>query len=211
LFSDVLHRPFFCTHVPLEPFIRNIPSENAISVLNDLSPEEFASDWVDRPFILRSEVMDWPVYKTWSTAQLLQYFADVRFQAESVEWPYKTYAEYMANNNDESPLYLFDRAFVEKMRLNTSDLPHRKADYWPPSCFGPDIFAVLGEQRPDHRWLIVGPERSGSTFHKDPNATSAWNAVIEGSKYWIMFPSSSSIPPPPGVYVVRIEMPALLC
>ena len=42
---------------------------------------------------------------------------------------------------------------------------------------------------------------SGSTFHKDPNATSAWNAVITGSKYWIMFPSSSTLPPPPGVFV----------
>ncbi|KAL8774705.1 MAG: hypothetical protein Q9209_000644 [Squamulea sp. 1 TL-2023] len=30
---------------------------------------------------------------------------------------------------------------------------------------------------------------------------SAWNAVLTGSKYWIMFPSSPSDPPPPGVYV----------
>ena len=30
---------------------------------------------------------------------------------------------------------------------------------------------------------------------------SAWNAVIRGSKYWIMFPASSSYPPPPGVFV----------
>ena len=34
------------------------------------------------------------------------------------------------------------------------------------------------------------------------NATSsAWNAVLRGSKYWIMFPSSPSHPPPPGVFV----------
>ena len=32
-------------------------------------------------------------------------------------------------------------------------------------------------------------------------AYSAWNAVLKGSKYWIMFPSSSSQPPPPGVFV----------
>ena len=68
------------------------------------------------------------------------------------------------------------------------------------------------------RWLIVGPERSGSTFHKDPNATryigsklskvlvnnivySAWNAVIRGLKYWIMFPTAPGFPPPPGVFV----------
>ncbi|KAF8933167.1 hypothetical protein BGZ52_008441 [Haplosporangium bisporale] len=53
------------------------------------------------------------------------------------------------------------------------------------------------DQRPDYRWLIVGPARSGSTFHKDPNATSAWNAVITGSKKWIMFPPHIL---PPGVF-----------
>lgn len=72
------------------------------------------------------------------------------------------------------------------------------AVYWPPECFGKDLFELLGEERPAHRWLIVGPKRSGSTFHKDPNGTSAWNAVLEGSKYWIMFPPTAQVP---GVYV----------
>lgn len=59
---------------------------------------------------------------------------------------------------------------------------------------GADLFSLLelglgdkrGQQqeqgRPDHRWIIWGPRGSGSTFHKDPNATSAWNAVIKGAK-----------------------------
>ena len=41
----------------------------------------------------------------------------------------------------------------------------------------------------------MGPSRSGSTFHKDPNSTSAWNAVIRGSKKWIMYPPGIT---PPG-------------
>lgn len=156
---------------------------------------------MNRPFILTEPVKQWPVYKTWSTDQLLSTYADVAFRAESVDWPLKTYLDYMNSEADESPLYLFDRSFVEKMKLAVSTQPNQASDYWPPSCFGSDLFSVLGDNRPDHRWLIVGPERSGSTFHKDPNATSAWNAVITGSKYWIMFPSSASLPPPPGVYV----------
>jgi hypothetical protein len=106
----------------------------------------------------------------------------------------------MRNSSDESPLYLFDRGFVDKMELSVGR--HQESpSYWIPECFGEDLFAVLGDKRPDDKWLIVGPSRSGSTYHKDPNATSAWNAVLRGSKYWIMFPSSASSPPPPGVYV----------
>lgn len=50
--------------------------------------------------------------------------------------------------------------------------------------------------RPDWRWLIAGPTRSGSSFHVDPNGTSAFNACLSGSKKWILFPPHSV---PPGV------------
>ncbi|RBQ87253.1 hypothetical protein VDGD_04287 [Verticillium dahliae] len=104
----------------------------------------------------------------------------------------------MKNTTDESPLYLFDKKFAEKMHIKVGR--EEGAAYWKPECFGPDLFELLGDERPAHRWLIIGPERSGSTFHKDPNATSAWNAVLQGSKYWIMFPPSVSVP---GVFVSR--------
>ncbi len=84
-----------------------------------------------------------------------------------MDWPLRVYLDYLEHNADESPLYLFDRGFVEKMGLNLKDA----TDYSPPECFKEDMFEVFGSQRPDHRWLIVGPEGSGSTFHKDPNAT----------------------------------------
>lgn len=123
-------------------------------------------------------------------------YADVKFRAEAVDWPFSTYYDYMMNSRDESPLYLFDKAFAEKMGLTIGN--HDGAAYWKPECFGPDLFEQLGAERPAHRWLIVGPARSGSTFHKDPNATSAWNAVVQGAKYWIMFPPNVQVP---GVYV----------
>lgn len=56
----------------------------------------------------------------------------------------------------------------------------------------------MGAQRPDSRWLIIRLARSGSTFYTDPNATSAWNAVLTGAKYWFMFPPSVEVP---GVFV----------
>ena len=199
LFSDVLYRPFFCAHTPLSTYCKDIPATNAIPLSQNLEAEDFAENWTDKPFILSAPVKEWPVHSSWSSDSLLEKYGDILFRAEAVDWPLKTYVEYMNDNEDESPLYLFDRSFAEKMMINTTK--HEQGDYWPPECFGDDLFAVLADQRPDCRWLIIGPERSGSTFHKDPNATSAWNAVLHGSKYWIMFPSSPGLPPPPGVYV----------
>jgi hypothetical protein len=198
LFSDVLYRPFYCAFTPLNQFAANIPSQNLIPRIQDLTPDEFSGQWSDQPFILTSPVKEWPIYSKWRTESLLEKYGDINFRAEAVDWPLKTYTSYMLNNRDESPLYLFDRSFVDKMELKTGKDVDGAA-YWPPNCFGEDLFAVLGEQRPDSRWLIVGPARSGSTFHKDPNATSAWNTPLTGSKYWLMFPSSANLPPPPGV------------
>ena len=66
-----------------------------------------------------------------------------------------------------------------------------------PDYFKEDLFKVMGPSRPDYRWLIAGPAKSGSVWHIDPNATSAWNAVISGCKKWMLFPPGC---PPPGVY-----------
>lgn len=202
LYSDALYRPFNCAHISLEPYVTKIPSRNQIPRLSDLSKEEFHSDWADRPFVLTAPVKEWPVYKNWSVGSLLSQYGQGKFRAEAVDWPLRAYADYMADNSDESPLYLFDRSFVSKMGLAVGppdETPN--AAYWPPACFAEDFFSVLGSNRPDHQWLIVGPDRSGSKFHKDPNATSAWNAVLRGPKYWIMFPSGEKRAPPPGVFV----------
>ena len=169
LFSDVLHRPFFCAQISLLPYSSDIPTGNAIPKLTELSALSFTNGWTDKPFILKGSVEEWPVYRNWSKESMLEKYGDVKFRAEAIDWPLNTYAEYMDDNEDESPLYLFDRSFVEKLDLDVGK--EEGGQYWAPECFGDDLFSVLGAQRPDSRWLIVGPERSGSTFHKDPNAT----------------------------------------
>jgi hypothetical protein len=72
-----------------------------------------------------------------------------------------------------------------------------------------DLFHVLQEEaadgrvlrrRPDYRWLIAGPAFSGSFFHKDPNMTHAWNAVVKGRKKWVYYPPSEQ---PPGVFATE--------
>ena len=72
-------------------------------------------------------------------------------------------------------------------------------EYTVPPYFAPerDLFEALPPlYRPDHRWLIIGGTRSGSSWHVDPNGSAAWNACVAGRKKWILCPPHA---PPPGV------------
>ena len=103
---------------------------------------------------------------------------------------------------------MFDKFFADTA-------PELADDYTVPDYFDDDLFDLLipkhgseyarstdagrrqdaktsGSPRPANRWLIIGPKRSGSTFHIDPNGTSAWNALVRGGKKWVMY-----VPAPP--------------
>jgi hypothetical protein len=68
------------------------------------------------------------------------------------------YFRYADQVKEERPLYLFDPKFGEKVaRLGS--------EYEVPVYFREDLFGVLGNERPDYRWIIIGPAGSGSSFH----------------------------------------------
>lgn len=89
-----------------------------------------------------------------------------------------TYVHYIMKQEDDSPIYLFDSQipeYIQKM-------------YKIPEWFSKDLQHYCHiDRRPPHRWICIGPERSGTTMHKDPLGTSAWNSLIMGCKLWIFF------------------------
>ena len=91
---------------------------------------------------------------------------------------FKYFLEYLVYSQDDSPLYLFEGALE---RHGTSLLK----DFKVPKYFKEDLFSLVGEKaRPPYRWFLVGPRRSGSSLHKDPLGTSAWNTSLKGHKLW---------------------------
>lgn len=156
-------QPYLNASIDLERYskVRDI-----IPRFKEMGKEKFG-EWYDKPFILTDVVNKWPAFKKWTVDYLLEQFPsnEATFEIEAVEWSFPTYVEYMNSNCDESPLYLFDKGFANK---KTSSGTMLEQDYSIPETFREDLFTLLGNARPDHRWLIVGPHRSGSTFHKVP-------------------------------------------
>ncbi|KAF9984273.1 hypothetical protein BGZ65_000724, partial [Modicella reniformis] len=193
-YSDFLFQPFYCAAIGMEPYItvENIDRRSGLTL------EQFIQEYEQpgKPVIITDGAQHWPARTKWSTEYFLRTWPDTMMRAESVDMTMKNYFRYAQGTKDESPLYLFDKKFGERCEGILDDIEV-------PVYFREDFFGMMGkDQRPDYRWLIVGPARSGSTFHKDPNATSAWNAVITGSKKWIMFPPHIL---PPGVFTNEDE------
>lgn len=151
---------------------------------------------------------------------------------KSLQMTFRDYFQYVAHQTDETPLYIFDPNFGDKLpellsEYTISDLKFFKEDLLsvvtqenasrPQAVKAPaapsistdgDTDASSDESddassdrassplRPDFRWLVIGPQRTGAPWHTDPARTSAWNTLVKGRKRWAIYPPDS---PPPGV------------
>jgi hypothetical protein len=189
LYSDLLHQSWLCAALEVDPAwleVDNVERRAGLSVA------EFRERYErpNRPVILTDVVPRWRAFAAWDRPYLQRALGGADVLVGDAPMPFAEYCAYADAQRDELPLYLFDKNFA-------AACPALAGDYSAPPHFSEDLFAVLGDARPDYRWLIIGPPKSGSTFHVDPNATSAWNAVVRGAKKWVLYPPGG--PPPPGV------------
>jgi hypothetical protein len=209
IYSDTFFRSWLCRSFALQDSwlaVNNVCTENA----NDLTIERFLSEYEEKniPVVVKGATTFWPASQKWDKDYLLEQTKDVTFRATSAVAPLpaqftmESYSQYCDSATEEAPLYLFDRTFAESCPTLLNDFAGPLKNSCPffddEAAHGHDLFSLLGSgKRPDHRWLIIGPKRSGSSFHIDPNATHAWNAPIRGRKRWIFYPPGVS---PPGVF-----------
>ena len=153
-YSDLLHQSWLCATLDVDPTW--IEEEN-IERRSGLSVEEFKEQYErpNRPVILTDVVSKWPATKKWTREYLRKAFKNGSVLVGDAPMSFEAYCSYADAQKDELPLYLFDKGFLKTA-------PKLKNDYSVPPHFSEDLFSVLGEARPDHRWLIAGPYKSGS-------------------------------------------------
>ena len=189
-YSDTLHHVHQDSSIPIPAKWTTVNNVDRRHV-STMSKKEFQEQYEQpgKPVVIQGLVENWGSFKKWDWDFLIKQWGDVEYQCEAARLTLKEFKQYCDQQRDDRPIYLFDQQFC-----STSE--GLASDFEVPEYFNDDLFSVLGERRPDFRWLIAGPARSGSSFHKDPNATDAWNACIRGVKKWIFFPPSVV---PPGV------------
>lgn len=171
LYSDVLFQPHLCAAVPLR---RRWLALDNVPRCAGLTAAEFAARFErpNAPCILTDVVPTWQASRLWSDDYLASALGHVTVYAGGYPFAMRDYLRYAhAVRRDDAPLYLFDRDVLGATPLG--------AHYAPPPQLPNDYFSVLdgddddrdgGGGRPAYRWLIVGPPRSGSTWHKDPKS-----------------------------------------
>ena len=225
IFSNMLYRTWSCFSSDLSTACPGFFTFCDIDKVDSsfLDSEKFVEQYEAKniPVVIKNAVNDWHALKRWDSDYLASVSCgesdndgkkELLFRATSATAPMAAnftlagYFKYARQACEEAPLYLFERDFALK-------LPTLENDYNVPIYFRDtattvttattvgakrtDLFSVLGqESRPDFRWLICGPKRSGSIFHIDPNQTNAWNVSVQGRKKWIFYPPKAN---PPGV------------
>ena len=196
VFSDTLYRSHELIHAP-SAFGKSPsgpPCERIAHDTNMPDVAEFSSTYeagAGRPVVLEGAGVSSTTAKTWDEASLREQLGDRVFHAGGVNMRLREYFDYAHTNSDDQPLYCFDPTFAKSA-------PELLEAYDVPAYFRDDLFSLLETSgaRPDYRWLLIGGVRSGQSWHKDPNGTSAWNLTIRGRKRWLFFPPHIT---PPGV------------
>lgn len=189
-YSTLLHHSWCLLTCDLTKWTRvdNIDRRSGLSI------EQFIAEYEipNKPVVLTDVVPNWPCYKKWSKDGMIKEYGDMDVNInQGISMKLKDYFTYSGQAVEENPMYLFDSEFGEKR-------PAMLEDYSIPKYFTEDYFAYLEEpERPSFRWILVGPTRSGATFHKDPNHTSAWNGLLWGLKKWLLYPPNVV---PPGTF-----------
>lgn len=140
------------------------------------------------PVILTGCDDTWDAREMWKPANLIPRFANdtlwtaTTWRNHSEEMSWEQIVEAMET---DSQFYIFEQ-------LLERDERNLRQDYETPGPFqDSDLYAYLNNYPPDFgfmAWFCMGSPYTGSTPHMDPWATDAWNSLLSGHKWWVIYP-----------------------
>ena len=147
------------------------------------------------PFMIRAGIdASWISNSSWHHTTLSTFCKQKQTWVGNSHGPKKylrmtmsNYLDYFWKQKDDSPLYLFDKDFGTEMKFLLK--AYKKPDF-----VKEDYLGLLGDARPAYRWIVVGPMRTGASWHIDPPGTTAWNTLICGRKLWALYPPNREPP-----------------
>ncbi len=163
---------------------------------NSISVETFQERFEvpAKPVILVGCDQNWPAKKKWTFEELAGRFDSnggwrvVHLEDSSHDQddriPWSRVVDAMDSNLE---FYVFDN-------LNTTHGKTLEEDYVVPPFFLHDQFQYFTDFPLDYgpmRWFALGSKNSGTYTHFDPFETDAWNTVVHGMKWWMLFPPDS--------------------
>ena len=146
-----------------------------------------------KPVILVGCAQDWPATTRWTFDRLLGRFPPespwrVQLSDDSgiAEHSWQTFAQTFMNSSTSQPAYVFDQLDHDHGRALA-------AEYTTPPQFRNDVYLQLKTPFPNpdfgpRRWFSLGNAGSGTLPRVDPVATDSWNTLLQGHKWWILYP-----------------------
>jgi hypothetical protein len=190
IYSNILYRSWACHEYNYEKSCQGFLTNDDIPHIeaDKLNIEDFVVNYEakNRPVVIKNCINDWNALSLWTRDYLIKHCGNNKFRATSstapiaVSFTIEEYFSYANQSKEEVPYYLFERNY-DHMASNLTN------DYHVPRYFNTedynnqqratDLFSLFGSRRPDYKWLIIGPKKSGSIFHIDPNQTNAYSPI----------------------------------
>jgi len=163
----------------------------------NISREEFYEKYekTRTPVILVGCDEHWKAKERWTIDKLMPRFSnDTKWRAEIEDdednsRDFVTWGEIVDRRATNRDFYIFDNEFQSR-----EENKQLEEDF---ECPGPlqgaDVYGHLKDFRTIDayfRWFLVAPRGTGSFPHVDPQATDAWNSLVTGHKWWVLYPDA---------------------
>ncbi|KAL7545918.1 hypothetical protein ACHAWF_012569 [Thalassiosira exigua] len=160
----------------------------------DISRAEFQTryEMTRTPVMLVGCDASWPALKRWKYDAIAS-----RFDNDTV-WRAKTTAYGTEDYEEDTPW----KDVVEDMAagkffyvFDQLERPHGKVledDYAVPPMFRDLYHPEYPEGFGPRRWFTMGNKHTGAMPHLDPVRTDAWNALVSGRKWWVLYPRGAA-------------------